>query len=780
VESPRTIRPASNTTAIEGLDLNKLRTTLRNNWYWLALIFVIINALAYLVVRYSKNVYVSESVLKLDVKETATEFGIATIVEDKNINLLAGEIDMIKSELFLSQVLDSLNIDMSFFSIGRFLNNELFGVQPFFVDYKLKNSYAYNVPIYFDDEGPDAFKLRVGETGREVPGRYGQHIALDGLDVTIRKNEAFQKGDEIGYYFMINSRTALLGRLMTNLQAEPLNYRSNTILVSYKDNNAFKAHAIVGKIDTLYLRYSNEQKNAANNQKIEWLANELRQIEKKMEDYENYFESFTLQNKTNDLNDDLRKTVAAINRIDSQRYDVTRRITETNRMLDGINVNQGDFFITVSQRRLLPEGLQKNIEDLQKLSLESEKLKMSYNETTLAYRGKQKDIDLLRAKAIHQLTEFKTDLLQRSQELNKRKDQLENEFANMPDKSTQFSKNQRFYKLYEEFYLSLMQSKSGFEIAQAGSTPDFRILSPATFSTSPIAPNKMMIAGVGLVASVMIVLFLIGLLYVINNKITNLSELERNNDVPLLGVVPSSNYMQDAAGLHVVAHPRSMVSEAIRTLRTNLDFFTVQTEKKVIAISSTISGEGKSFIAMNLGGVIALSKKKVVLLDLDMRKAKNNLTQPEDNTKGMSTVLIRKNIWQECIIKTQLESFDFIPSGPHPPNPSELLLNGEFTNVIEDLKKHYDFIILDTPPVGLVTDGVMAMRKADISVYVFRANYSKKEFLQNFRRLVSMNKFANITMLLNALPAPAGSARGYYGYYEEPSRSGRLTSLFKK
>jgi capsular exopolysaccharide synthesis family protein len=777
VESSKHIKP--NITPPEGLDLTKLRMILRNNWYWLLLIFVVINATAYLAVRYSKSIYSSESVLKLDVKETASEFGITTTVEDKNINLMASEIDIIRSELFLSQVLDSLNIDMSFYSVGRFLNDELFGVAPFSIEYTIKNPYAYNVPIYIDEDGANGFKLRVGEHGKELEGRYGERVLLDALDITVRKNVNFQKGDELGYYFIINSRGVLLSYLLGNLQAEPLNYRSNTILVSFKDHNAFKAHAVVSKIDTLYLRYSNEQNNLANSQKIEWLTNELYLIEKKMEDYENYFESFTLQNKTNNLDDDLRKTITAINRIDSQRYDVSRKLTETNRLLDDIHTHSGDFFISLLQRRVLPEGLQKNLEDLQQRTIETEKLRMSYNETTLAFREKQKDIEVLQTKAVNQLAELKADLMQRAVDLSKRKAQLESEFANMPDKSTQFNKNQRFYKLYEEFYLSLMQSKSGFEIAQAGSTPDFKILSPATLSTIPIAPKKTMIFGVGMITSLIAVLLLIGVLYIVNNKVTNAGELERNNNTPLLGVVPASSYTT-TAGLHVVEHPRSMVSEAIRTLRTNLDFFTVDAEKKVIAISSTISGEGKSFIAMNLGGVIALSKKKVVLLDLDMRKAKNDLTQPEDNTKGMSTILIRKNTWQECIIKTQLESFDFIPSGPHPPNPSELLLTGEFAAMLEELKEHYDFVILDTPPVGLVTDGVMAMRKADISVYVFRANYSKKEFLNNFRRLVSMNKFSNITMLLNALPAQPGNSRGYYGYYEEPSRSSRLTSLFKK
>jgi tyrosine-protein kinase Etk/Wzc len=321
-----------------------------------------------------------------------------------------------------------------------------------------------------------------------------------------------------------------------------------------------------------------------------------------------------------------------------------------------------------------------------------------------------------------------------------------------------------------------MQSKSEFEIAQAGSTPNFKILSPATLPSTPISPKKLVLTGIGFVTSIVVVILFTGLLYLVNNKITNIGELERISDVAVLGVVPDSSYSNDS-GFHVVNHPKSMVSEAIRTLRTNLDFFTVNPDKKVVAVSSTVSGEGKSFIALNLGGVIALSRKRVILLDLDMRKAKNNVSS-DDNTKGISTILIRKNVWQDCVVKTQLDNFDFIPSGPHPPNPSELLLNGEFTGVLDELKKNYDFIILDTPPVGLVTDGIMAMRRADISIYVFRANYSKKEFLHSFRRIVNINKFTNITMVLNALPT-TGQGNGY-GYYEEPSRSGIFTSFFKK
>ncbi len=222
-----------------------------------------------------------------------------------------------------------------------------------------------------------------------------------------------------------------------------------------------------------------------------------------------------------------------------------------------------------------------------------------------------------------------------------------------------------------------------------------------------------------------------------------------------------------------------MVSEAIRTLRTNLDFFATGGSNKVIVISSTISGEGKSFLALNLGGILAISKKKVALLNLDMRKQKAILPfAVNDPSKGISTILIKKNTWEECITKTSLENFDYIHSGPHPPNPSELLLNGEFSLLLEDLKLKYDYIVLDTPPVGLVTDGIMAMKRADLSIYVFRANYSRRDFTAVLKRLININKLSHIAVVLNALPV---SSKSYgYGYYEDQTpRKNRLRKFLK-
>ncbi len=774
VEDHKQIQVQSN--AVEGIDFNKLKIAVRNNWMWIVIIFFVFNFTAYLFNRYTKNLYQSSSDLKLDVKQEATEFGIKSAIEDQNLNLISGEIEIIQSRLFLSRVLDSTKLDISYYSIGRVLNEELYQSLPFFVSYNSNPRSLLNIPLYFEEERNNGFTLTIGNNGEEVKGTYNTPVIARGVTLTIVKNKNFSKGDEVGYFFIINSRDLLLDYLLTNLTAEPLNFNANTIRISFKDHNPYKAQNILHKIDTLYLQYSNEQKNLANKQKIDWVSNELVAIETKMEDYENYFENFTLQNKTNNLDDDLKKTVLAINRIDSQRFELSQKSNELDQLLT--NLEKENFIISLSQQQALPASVSRNMETLEQLYLEMNKLKLSHSEITFAFRQKQQEVDALREKIISQLSELKNATVKNLEDANKRKQRLESEFAGIPDKSTQFSKNLRFYKLYEQFYLSLMQSKSEFEIAQAGSIQDFKILSPATFPSAPIFPNKLMIGGIGFVLSIVANLIFIGLLYLLNNRISGVSEIERITNVPVLGVVPSSRYATDI-GLHVIDHPKSMVSESIKTLRTNLDFFKVNSNKKIIAVSSTVSGEGKSFIAMNLGAVMAVSSKKVILLDLDMRKPKINLpTEIGDKSKGMSTVLIGKDSWQECLARTGLTNFDYIPSGPHPPNPSELLLNGEFSGLLEELKKTYDYIILDTPPVGLVTDGIMAMKQADISIYIFRADYSRKTFVYNLQRIININKFSNITTVLNALPS-TGEQRYGYGYYEEPQNKNWFQKFIK-
>ena len=747
---------------IEGIDFEKLGAVFRKNLFWVILIFLIPNISAYLTIRWTKNLYESKSELKLDVKQNATELGIKNFVEDQNVNLIAGEIEQIKSTLFFSRVIDSLDLKISYYSIGQVLEDEMYKRSPFKV-HLIKPTIAYDQPIFFDFVDANAYSIQFGKDGPTYKGILGEKLVNENFEILIEATRYREIKDENDYYFVINSRDALLDFLTKNTSVDPLSFSANTIKISFKDFNALKAHDIVNKVDSLYLYYSNEQNNLTNKQKIDWLNNELEQVESKMEDFENYFENFTLQNKSSNVDDDLRRTIFLINKIDSQRYELNKRMTELNSLMDGFGT--GNYQMPATQQKILPDYLNKKIENLQNMVLSQSRLGLAYNENTFAFKRGNSELTNLKNQIFTQLADLKIEWIKVSLELTKQKEQLELEFASMPDKNTKFSKNQRFYKLYEEFYLSMMKSKAEFEIAQAGSTPDFKILSSATLPVIPISPQKMMIIGIGLMAGIVLNFFFIGLLYLLNNKITSIQELEKATTLPVLGAIPVTNYLS-ASPFHVIENPKSILSEAVRTLRTNLDFFLAGGSKKVITISSSISGEGKSFLALNLGGVLALSKKKVALLDLDMRKAKDNLPfEISDSSKGISTILIQKNTWKECIVRTSLENFDYLPAGPQPPNPSELLLNGEFANLLEDMKEHYDYLVIDTPPIGLVTDGIMAIKRSDLFIYVLRANYSNKDFIHNLHRTIAINKFTKIALVLNAIPV---SAKSYgYGYYED-------------
>jgi capsular exopolysaccharide synthesis family protein len=186
-------------------------------------------------------------------------------------------------------------------------------------------------------------------------------------------------------------------------------------------------------------------------------------------------------------------------------------------------------------------------------------------------------------------------------------------------------------------------------------------------------------------------------------------------------------------------------------------------KSRVISITSTIGSEGKTFISTNLAALLAMAGKKVIIIDLDLRKPKIHLAfEQKENVIGVSSILIGKKTIKECLVSSSIRGLSFITAGPIPPNPSELILRDEFNQLVEDLKKMYDMVILDTPPVGLVTDGLLAMQKADLPIYVLKADFSKQLFVQNVNRILASGKFNNLSLILNATTT---SDSGYgYGY----------------
>ena len=261
------------------------------------------------------------------------------------------------------------------------------------------------------------------------------------------------------------------------------------------------------------------------------------------------------------------------------------------------------------------------------------------------------------------------------------------------DHNTDYLNLQRMYEINSEYYSKLLTKKAEYEMVKAGFVSDNEIIEPAKSDSTPISPQKQsnyfILIGAGLIIGLLIVV----LKYLLHNTVSSTSDVSKHTEnIPILGMVPSYKDVIPVSQLIVDKNPKSLMSEAFRSIRSNMQFISQNEGSKIITVTSTISGEGKTFVAINLGGIIAFSEKRVIILDLDMRKPKTHIGFNVQNTIGMSTLLIGKSSLEDCIQKSHLENLHFITAGPIPPNPAELIINHKMSDVINELKKSYDII----------------------------------------------------------------------------------------
>ena len=761
----------------EGIDLKKVWLTIRKKAGWLALILLFTNLLAYLYVRYTRPVYESHSVLKLNIKSEANILGLNTV--SQNLDDLAGEIELLKSNLFFSKVVDAARMDVSYYAYGRVLFQERYGNSPFRVEYTVKNPAFYDRPIDLEIINRDQYVLSYAEGADVITRayRFGEEVETPDYRFVVRLTEQYAPGrDDAAYYFTINSDRAMVGYLGGNMQVEPVNFNAKTIRISFEGYNQKKVRDLVHIIDSVYLVYTQEKKNQATQQKISFLDEQLLSVEQRLSTYENYFENFTIDNKTNDLSAAIGEAITKLNELDSQKLKLLSTQGAVAEIYDKVQKEEV-VYTGPAGFTDYPEGITAYLEQLNQLLNERELLLGSYKERSQALQLKDQKVALLKKDIVQLLEGYRTQLVQAIREVERRKQEVEQKFVQLPARGTQYDKNQRYFTLYEQVYLSLMQTKNELEIAKAGTVTDFVVLLPATMPSTPIAPERFMVMGAGLMSGLVLCFLFVAISYVVNDKISSQSELERYTDVPILGTIPNHRKIRSRASSLVVRDsPKSAISEAFRTVRTNMQFVGSQQGQQVISVTSTVGSEGKTFVATNLGNVIALSGKKVILIDVDLRKPKVHLAfAKENNTQGVSNILIGGYGVKDCILPSGIENLDFIPAGSIPPNPAELIASARFTTLLDELRTCYDVVIVDTPPVGLVTDGALVMKKVDLPLYVFRADFSRKGFIRTLGRIKAAQQLGNLSIILNGVSASVDRGYAYekygYGYYQSDDES---------
>ncbi len=769
------------------VDMEKFLGIIKKSLIWVGLIIAVCISIAYLIIRYTPETFESTSVLQLDVKSEASVFGFKSF--DGDIYNISKEIEFLRSNLFLGKVAEEIDLSISYYAIGDILNNERYKNNSFTVSYNIENTSYFdrNFEIDILNESDYIFKF-TDLNGAYIEDNYhfGDSINYPGFAFFITLNTNYDPSDDnVHYFFRINSQSSLINYLSKNITVQPLDFKANTITLSFKDNNKTKAMEMVEALDTLYLYYTKQEKNKETEQKINFLNQQLKATEEKLSEIENYFEDFTIEYKTTNFDANLSKTIVLLEQLDSQKYLIQRKIQTINSVYSKV-LNEEVFIISSPELALLPGNIQQEISNYEKLVNQKKQLENSYKPNTYVIKKTESELDFITERITLYINEYNSTLTEQLTALNQRRQQLESEFVTMPSKKTEFSKTERYYSLYEEFYLSLIKNKAAFELAQAGTTTNYKILSPASSPGKPISPNALLYFGIGAIIGIFISVFFIGIRYLIHNKITSQNELEHLTFLPVIGSIPNVKKEADEnSRLLIDKFPKSELSESFRSLRTNLEFLNQNKEKPILCITSSTSGEGKTFVTVNLGGIISLVKNKVIIIDLDMRKPRlQKVFYDNVASKGVSTILIGKTDTKDAILKTNLENMDYIPSGPIPPNPAELIAGDYFDKMINELKEIYDVIIIDTPPVGLVTDGIAAMKKATIPLFVVRADFSKKSFINSINKLSQIHRFNHPSIVLNSVKKSGTYGYGYgkddHGYYEEQEdpKLFKIKSLF--
>ena len=293
---------------------------------------------------------------------------------------------------------------------------------------------------------------------------------------------------------------------------------------------------------------------------------------------------------------------------------------------------------------------------------------------------------------------------------------------------------------------------------------DHREIDEARFSDKPISPNSILIYIIGIILGISVPIIIIILRDFFNESIRSKEDISKITDIPVLGLVGHS---EKANNLVVIDSPKSILSESFRSLRTNIQYLSSEKRNKVITVTSSIGGEGKTFFASNMATILASAGYKTIIIGADLRKPRlSEYFRYINDSVGLSSYLINKSTLKEIIVKSkESKNLSIIPSGPIPPNPAELLNSKRMEDFLSILKKEYEYIILDTPPIGIVTDGVITMKLSDINLYVVRHNYTKKKMLESIHDLKRKQKIENINIIINDYKMSKSDSYGYgYGY----------------
>jgi capsular exopolysaccharide synthesis family protein len=732
---------------------------------------------AFLYIRYTPPLYKASAVIQIK-KENNPDILLDLTKKNEEINVNQ-IIELIRSPEFLKRVINKLPLDVSYFAKGTFLEFEMYKSSPFEVEFSIKNPQFWGIPIYVffpDDHAKITYKLNGEEIEKDIPLNQWSDVGGLLLKVTVKDfkaiKEQLQQLKKDAYFIVINNEQELLNKLMSNLNVFLLNAEANTIQISCTDRNAQKVADLVKTISEEFIVFDLEMKIESSKKIVEFLDQQTKILYKTIDSLEerliqyNYKLSSTPddENQTLLYNKQYEEIITSLNK---EIEDIELKIMNLNNFIKFVKSNPNiSSFELIS---FIPEtdNLVLNIvSKIQNLEEQKEQLLASKTANSFQIKTLENQID----KHKKTLIQILNNTLQRLEDKKKLYLSKIEEYKSKKlfNKSTlsdlDYLKLKRLYDINIGYYNKLLEKKAEYLINQAGSVSQNIILQNALIPTEPITISRETVLFIFIVLSILMSIITIIIRYLLYNEITSVEDIKIYTDAKILGIIPLYKSNIQISKLLVDVKPNSIFTESFRACRASIEFLQKEKNQNIIAISSTVSGEGKTFFAINLAGVFAMQNKKVLLIDSDLRRPRIHLSFNVDNSKGLSAVLVDKIKIEDCIKKTKMDGLYIVTAGVVPPNPSELLNSKKYEELLFSLSELYDYIIIDTPPLGFVSDALSAFKIAHFPVYILKSHFSKRTFLYNINHLIDEKKINNLLVVVNGFDFEKSKYSYQYAY----------------
>ncbi|MGR3854272.1 GumC family protein [Chryseobacterium indologenes] len=767
----------------EKLNLKNAIAKYLYKWPWFVASIIICVAVAFIYLRYSIPKYQSKTTLKFDKKQNDLTSALADLdnlgIGLGNSDELKGEAAIVNSRPLLMQVVQNLNLNVEYFTAGDIKDSQLFGKTPItakVLGYTKRKFVKFEYTL--TDLKGDQFILN-NEKKKEIAGRFNTPIKLDFGTIVLQRNSDVALGSK--YKIIFWSPIERVKKLEKTIQINIPDEKAMLMDISLIGSLPEKSEAILNEVTRQYNLDGQRDKNLQAQNTQEFIDKRLEVITKDLSGVENQKEDFQNRNRIVDLQ--AQAELALQNTSEN-----TKVLLQQQAQLDLLNSLSGEA--SKGNNQLMPSNLglnpslEQTISQYNSLIISRNKtLKQATNENP-AIIEMNKEIASLKEVIRDNIREQKQTVQTGISQLQNQIKSNNNVIEKVPGQSKVYRGIERQQNLKEQLFLFLLQKREENAINLSVDVPKAKIVNPAFTEDIPVSPKKELILPGALLLGLLIPFAVFYLLFLLDDKIYSREDIKERSGLGVLVDIPS---LSDSENHLVQKNDFSELAEAFRVLVSNLKFvLPVKDSAKVIMVTSSVKGEGKTLVSVNLALTIANKNARALLIGSDIRNPQIQRYDSEPvKRKGLTEFLYDESVNVDELVHTSTTnpSCDVIYAGAIPPNPQELLSNGRYQKLIEQMSSRYTYIIIDSAPLMLVSDTLSIADTADATLYVVRSGVSKNILIDFANDLVRDSKLSNVSFVINDVSRRAGGY-GYnysygYGYSQTKDKKSWWSKIFK-